>query len=161
MISTSASRRRTSCTNVGMGKKRCEHGRERSRCKDCGGSGICEHGRRRTQCKECGGGSICEHGRMRSQCKECGGNNICEHGGRRYSCKECGGGGICEHGRHRGYCKESHGVVSYASTSMQDLVGYSCGVCKVRECVCQPGVDAGADSHGCRPARGRPGVGPH
>ena len=22
-----------------MGKKRCEHGRERSRCKDCGGSG--------------------------------------------------------------------------------------------------------------------------
>ena len=28
-------------------RKRCEHGRERSRCKDCGGSGICEHGRER------------------------------------------------------------------------------------------------------------------
>ena len=24
---------------------------------------ICEHGRQRSQCKECGGGSICEHGR--------------------------------------------------------------------------------------------------
>ena len=33
-------------------------------------------------------------------------------------------------------------MVSYESTSMGDLVGYSCDVCKVRECVCQPGVDA-------------------
>ena len=95
----------------------------------------------------------------------CGGSNFCEHGRLRSTCKECGGGGICEHERHRGYRKEC-GVVSYESTSMEDLVGYSCGVCKVGECVCvrlsQPGVDApGADSHGCRPARGRPGVGPH
>ena len=49
----------------------CEHGRRRSRCKECGGSSICEHGRVRSKCKECGGGSICEHGRRRSQCKEC------------------------------------------------------------------------------------------
>jgi regulator of protease activity HflC (stomatin/prohibitin superfamily) len=28
-------------------------GRQRSQCKDCGGSGICEHGRVRTQCKDC------------------------------------------------------------------------------------------------------------
>ena len=28
----------------------------------CGGSQICEHGRQRSQCKECGGGGICEHG---------------------------------------------------------------------------------------------------
>ena len=70
--STSASRRRTSCTNVGMGKNKCEHGRERRYCKDCGGSGICEHGRRRSVCKDCGGGSICEHGRRRSTCKDCG-----------------------------------------------------------------------------------------
>ena len=41
----------------------------------------------------------------------------------------------CEHGRRRSRCKE-RGVVSYASTSMEDLVGYSCDVCKVRECVC-------------------------
>jgi hypothetical protein len=42
--------------------------RIRSKCKECGGSGICEHGRRcrqrRSECKECGGGSICEHGRI-------------------------------------------------------------------------------------------------
>ena len=55
-ICTSASCRRTSCTDVGMGKKKCEHGRRRSICKDCGGSGLCEHGQRRSRCKECGGG---------------------------------------------------------------------------------------------------------
>ena len=38
----------------------CEHGRQRSRCKKCGGSSmICQHGRQRSICKECGGGSIC------------------------------------------------------------------------------------------------------
>ena len=84
----------------------CPHGRQRCRCKECGGAGICEHGRRRPQCKECGGASICEHGRQRSQCKECGGASICEHGRRRSKCKECGGGSICEHGRERYRCKE-------------------------------------------------------
>ena len=38
-----------------------------------GGSGICEHGRQRSQCKDCCGASICEHGRVRSRCKDCGG----------------------------------------------------------------------------------------
>ena len=49
----------------------CPHGRQRSQCKDCGGSGLCEHGRRRSTCKECGGGSICEHGWRRTRCKDC------------------------------------------------------------------------------------------
>jgi hypothetical protein len=39
----------------------------------------CQHGRQRSQCKECGGGSICPHQRRRSQCKECGGGSICPH----------------------------------------------------------------------------------
>ena len=43
------------------------------RCKECGArSQICEHGRQRCKCKECGGASICEHGRLRYRCKECG-----------------------------------------------------------------------------------------
>ena len=55
----------------------CPHGRQRSNCKECGGSGICDHGRRRSDCKECGGVSICEHGRVRSTCKECrGGGHV-------------------------------------------------------------------------------------
>ena len=57
--------------------------------------------------------------------------------------KTKGYGSICEHGWRRGACKEC-GVVSYASTSMEDLVGYSCGVCKVRECVCPLDIDGGS-----------------
>ena len=49
----------------------CPHGRQRSKCKQCGGSGICQHGRERRRCKECGGSQICQHGRRRSDCKEC------------------------------------------------------------------------------------------
>ena len=92
-------------------KKRldCEHGRQKSRCKECGGSGICEHGRQKYECKECGGSGICEHGRQKYRCKECGGSAICEHGRLKYSCKECGGSGICEHGRQKRYCKECGG----------------------------------------------------
>ena len=33
---------------------KCAHGRQRSRCKECGGASICAHGRRRSRCKECG-----------------------------------------------------------------------------------------------------------
>ena len=33
----------------------CKHGRERSKCKECGGNGICQHGRQRSRCKKCGG----------------------------------------------------------------------------------------------------------
>ena len=84
----------------------CPHGRQRSRCKECGGASICEHGRRRSKCKECGGASICEHGRERSRCKECDGSAFCEHGRERSQCKECGGSQICEHGRRRHGCKE-------------------------------------------------------
>ena len=36
-------------------RKKCEHGRLRYYCKDCGGSGICLHNRRRDYCKDCGG----------------------------------------------------------------------------------------------------------
>ena len=82
----------------------CEHGvKYRSNCKVCR---ACPHGRQRYRCKECGGASICEHGRERSTCKECGGASICEHGRVRSRCKECGGGSICEHGRERSKCKE-------------------------------------------------------
>ena len=69
--------------------KKCEHGRRRDQCKECGGSGICEHKRRRSECKECGGSQICEHEKIRSKCKECGGSQICQHDRRRDQCKEC------------------------------------------------------------------------
>jgi len=38
--------------------KKCEHGRQKSQCKDCHGSGICEHHRERRLCKDCGGSGM-------------------------------------------------------------------------------------------------------
>ena len=123
-------RRRSSCKECGGGSI-CEHGRRRSTCKDCGGGSVCEHKRQRSTCKDCGGSSICEHKRERSKCKECGGGSVCEHKRQRSQCKDCGGGGICEHKRERSKCKEcdpnghlAHIVrnsVSYALKKDKDL----------------------------------------
>ena len=57
---------------------KCEHDRQKSRCKDCGGGSICEHGREKYNCKECGGSRFCEHGRQKSYCKKCGGTQLCK-----------------------------------------------------------------------------------
>ena len=50
---------------------RCEHGRQKAYCKDCGGSRICPHGRQKATCKECGGSQICIHKKIRTRCKDC------------------------------------------------------------------------------------------
>ena len=107
-----------------MVHSKCEHGKIKSTCKECGGSEICEHSRRRSQCKDCGGSEVCEHGRIRYRCKDCGGTGICEHnkvknecsgsqicqhGRRRDRCKDCGGNGMCEHNKRRQYCKDCGG----------------------------------------------------
>ena len=102
-------RQRSICRDCG-GSQICEHNRLRQQCRDCGGTSICEHNRRRSSCRECGGGEICEHNRIKSRCRECGGASICEHNRRRSKCIECGGGEICEHNRIKSRCRECGGA---------------------------------------------------
>ena len=52
-------------------KNKCEHNRQKSKCKECGGGSICEHNRQKYGCKECQGKGICEHNIYRSTCKKC------------------------------------------------------------------------------------------
>ena len=85
---------------------KCEYNRQKSRCKECGGSEICEHNRVRGRCKDCGGASFCEHNRRRNTCKDCGGGCICQHHKIRSKCIECGGGSICEHDMEKRRCKK-------------------------------------------------------
>jgi hypothetical protein len=66
---------------------RCDHGRRKRQCKDCG-TGSCQHGRRKGQCKDCGTGR-CKHGRDRNKCKNCG-TGQCQHGLWKSQCKDCG-----------------------------------------------------------------------
>lgn len=63
--------------------------RQKSTCKECGGSQICPHNRVRSCCKECKGGSICPHNRVRTVCKLCKGGGICVHNRERRKCKDC------------------------------------------------------------------------
>ena len=111
-----------------MPSKKCPHGRQRSQCRECGGSQICEHNRLRSTCKECGGSQICEHGRHRYYCKECKGGGICLHGRNRAYGKECGGHGdgryICVHKRVKAYCLECGG--SQVCEHRRSL----CSICK-------------------------------
>ena len=87
----------------------CEHDRQKSKCKECGGSSICPHGREKSICVECGGSSICPHARIRNICKDCKGSRICPHERRRSQCKHCKGSGICPHERLRSRCRECNG----------------------------------------------------
>ena len=89
--------------------KKCPHGKQKSYCKECGGSSFCSHGKQKSRCKECGGSSLCTHGKQKSECKECGGSQICSHGKLKSHCKECGGSQICSHGKQKSYCKECGG----------------------------------------------------
>ena len=52
---------------------KCEHGQQRSRCKECGGASICQHGRRRSECKECASVFI-----GRTVAKQTIGHGVCE-----------------------------------------------------------------------------------
>jgi hypothetical protein len=98
-------KQKTHCKECG-GSAFCEHNKFKQYCKECGGSSICEHGKRKTNCKECGGSSICEHGKIKAQCKECGGSAFCEHEKRKAICKDCNGSAFCEHGKYKAHCKK-------------------------------------------------------
>ena len=89
--------------------KKCEHGKRKSRCKDCHGSGICIHNKEKYSCKDCGGTGICIHNKNKSTCKDCHGSQICSHNKNRSTCKNCNGSQICDHGIHRTSCKKCRG----------------------------------------------------
>ena len=70
------------CLEKSRQQTKCEHGRERSKCKWCGGGQVCEHNKIRSQCIFCGGSQICEHKKRRSISIFCGGRQ-------RSSCPTC------------------------------------------------------------------------
>ena len=76
-------------SKISQEKNKCEHGRRKNQCKDCGGSSICEHRKEKYYCIDCGGYGICKHRKQKSLCIECGGGTICEHRRIKCRCKEC------------------------------------------------------------------------
>ena len=88
---------------------KCEHGKNKYFCKECGGSQICIHSKNKAKCKECGGSQICIHNKQKSNCKECKGSGICIHNKQKYICVECNGNGICKHKLRKTLCDECCG----------------------------------------------------
>jgi hypothetical protein len=105
----SKSRTRTAIDTPRREHPKCEHGRRKGACRQCGGKAICKHKRIQRQCIECAGGATCIHKRRKRDCKDCGGTGVCIHGKSKYKCKDCGGRGICAHRRQKDKCKECGG----------------------------------------------------
>ena len=111
------------CDNITKPKRikvKCQHNRDRFRCKECDGVSVCPHGNIRTYCKECQGASICQHNKRKYDCVECDGAAFCGHqrfkkvcplcinidksvrcevheGILKYKCRECAGKDFCIH----------------------------------------------------------------
>ena len=90
---------------------KCEHNKERSRCRDCGGSAFCEHGKFKQQCRDCGGSRFCIHNKRKSRCRDCGGNEFCIHNKLKQQCRDCGGNAYCIHNKIKSYCRDCGGSV--------------------------------------------------
>ena len=72
---------------------KCEHGRIKRICKECGGPRARSSGEQ--------GSDICPHGREKHTCEDCCGSHNCPHGSIKRTCEECGGSDICPHGREK------------------------------------------------------------
>jgi hypothetical protein len=77
------------CSRKRQISARCQHGRQKSRCKECGGSSICKHGKLKQLCAQCDGSSLCSHLKRKWICRECKGSSLCIHGRRKTKCKIC------------------------------------------------------------------------
>ena len=151
----------------------CSHKRE---CTGC--SKNCEHGRRRYFCKDCGGKGICEHGRRRSRCKDCGGSSspasastaACATSARSAAVPayaSTGGGATAARSAAAAASASTGGVAAIARSAACGLMNpraWRTSSATLVACVKYASVcvsPGGRNSHGRRPARGRPGVGPH
>jgi hypothetical protein len=47
------------CKKCNYNKSKCEHGKEKKKCRPCGGSGLCEHDKQKYNCTECNSKLLC------------------------------------------------------------------------------------------------------
>lgn len=110
-------------------KKKCEHGKEKCRCINCGGSGICIHKLRKDYCTDCKGSQICIHNKGKRYCKECIGSQICIHNTTKSICKVCKGSQICIHDNYKRRCKDCKGCIG-SRVCIHNNENALCKICK-------------------------------
>merc|ERR1711871_1317242 len=107
-------------------RKTCMHGRDKGKCRECGGVSFCIHQRYKYTCIECEGPGVCIHKRRKAEGKECKGGSVCVHNRIRRRCGDCGGKAKCEHKRLKWQCKDCHG----SSICHHKKRKHSCELCK-------------------------------
>ena len=88
----------------------CVHDKYKSNCRECG-TNFCEHGKQKSRCRTCGGSAFCVHEKNKSECRLCGGSSFCTHGKIKSNCRVCGASGFCAHGKRKSQCRECGGQV--------------------------------------------------
>ena len=91
---------------------KCIHDKRRTRCAECGGSGLCEHLKLKETCFFCHGSAYCIHNIQKRVCLACDGSHFCIHKNRKHRCKICGGSELCKskfcntlgNKHYKGYC---------------------------------------------------------
>lgn len=92
-------------TKVVRTDTKCEHNKEKSRCRLCNGSQFCIHDKNKQYCKLCHGTQICVHNNFKQDCKLCRGSQICHHNKQKKYCVLCHGSQVCIHNKNKQYCK--------------------------------------------------------
>lgn len=105
--------------------KKCEHGKQKYFCKECGGKGYCIHNKLKHNCNECSI-SICNHGKEKYYCKDCGGKGCCEHNQIKKDCITCKGSSICEHNKRKRTCIDCKGSLICLHNTRKSI----CRICK-------------------------------
>lgn len=98
-------------SNIYKLKYKCPHGKDKWKCKDCGGRSVCQHGRQGHECRDCGTG-FCEHNRVKRSCRDCKGSSRCKHNILKQVCHECNGISICNHGKQKRRCRQCLGILA-------------------------------------------------
>ena len=110
--------------------KKCEHDKNKYKCRICNPTAYCEHNKYKYSCRSCNPQlknkkktrTLCEHSKRKDSCVKCSGcehkklicilctpSHFCIHKCRKTTCRECKGGSICEHNKIKSLCRECKG----------------------------------------------------
>ncbi len=108
-------------------RKKCEHGKQKYLCKECGGSQLCSHDKIKTRCKLCKGKYLCEHNIYKYYCKLCKGNGICIHNNYKDRCITCNYDKKCSHNKIKSLCVLCNTKLKCEHNNIK----YKCNICNI------------------------------
>jgi len=116
-------------------RKKCEHDKRKTDCKECSAGNFCIHNKTLRQCPICTPSCACEHSSRRNMCKICSPNILCPHNYRYQSCRICSPDKFCTHNLAIKGCK----ICSPCKFCPHNLQVTRCKICSPHV-ICQHGI---------------------